>query len=118
MKNSIEPVPLPIFMLARNLRVLIADRRESMSSVARRAGISRKTLQNWTSGQMPQDLTKLYRLSLVLQVPLEKLCFGEKDELLPRPIISEDLCEVVLVVPRSSVRTRGPLVSGRQTTQI
>lgn len=63
--------------LRKVLRVLLNDRRLTMASLAKKTGVSRSTLNDWTQGSSPRSLSDLRAVARYLEVPLEYLLFGD-----------------------------------------
>lgn len=68
------------FILAKQLKKYLTDRDLSVSDLARKSGIPRKTIYNWVEGQPPKNISQVYAVAKVLEVGIEALCFGEADQ--------------------------------------
>lgn len=49
----------------------------SATELGRRSGISRKTIQNWLSGQQPRDFNQLRKICDVIDCSLDTLIYGD-----------------------------------------
>lgn len=49
----------------------------SATELGRRSGISRKTIQNWLSGQQPRDFNQLRKICDVIGCSLDTLIYGD-----------------------------------------
>lgn len=67
------------FMLARNLKRLIEEKGISYNELARRSGVPKTNLLNWSEGANPQ-VDQLLRVADVLEVSLDYLVASRKEE--------------------------------------
>jgi predicted transcriptional regulator len=66
--------------LKENLRNILKERNDlSVSSLARLAGVSKSNIQGWLDGSSP-NLVQLDRVAKILNVDIEYLAFGRKEE--------------------------------------
>lgn len=61
----------------KQLEKYLKDSGMSATELSRRSGISRKTLQNWLSGQHPRDFGQLKSLCDVIGCSLDTLIYGD-----------------------------------------
>jgi transcriptional regulator with XRE-family HTH domain len=67
------------FVLRRNLKILLEDRKVKANELARATGIARQVISDWMSGTSPRNLTHLKRVADYFDVTIDALCFGEID---------------------------------------
>jgi transcriptional regulator with XRE-family HTH domain len=65
------------FVLRRNLKILLEDRKVKANELARATGIARQVISDWMSGTSPRNLTHLKRVADYFDVTIDALCFGE-----------------------------------------
>lgn len=61
---------------ASNLEYLLFKKHMTATQLARTVGMSRKTLQNWLSGQSPRDFEKLRSIGNTFGVSVDQLLFS------------------------------------------
>lgn len=66
-------------MLARNLKRLIEEKGISYNELARRSGVPKTNLLNWSEGANPQ-VDQLLKVADVLEVSLDFLVASRKEE--------------------------------------
>jgi transcriptional regulator with XRE-family HTH domain len=68
------------FKLARNLKRLIGEKGISYNELARRSGVPKTNLLNWSEGANPQ-VDQLLKVADVLEVSLDFLVASRKEEI-------------------------------------
>jgi transcriptional regulator with XRE-family HTH domain len=65
--------------LDRILNQLMANRKISISRLARETGVPKSSLFEWTTGRAPRNLGDIRRIAAYFQISLHYLIFGEED---------------------------------------
>lgn len=60
------------------LKSRLKERGIALSSLARKTGVSRKTIDNWLEGQKPQNIEQVKSVADFLELTVDELCFGPK----------------------------------------
>ncbi|MFZ4402473.1 MAG: helix-turn-helix domain-containing protein [Pseudobdellovibrionaceae bacterium] len=66
--------------LAENLNRLMNSKNLTVTSVARKIGMNKSTLHNYSNGVIPRNLPKIKELADLLEVSLSELVFGHETE--------------------------------------
>jgi len=64
--------------LSKNLRRLLEEHQLSVAQLSQRSGVPAKTLYHWLSGQQPQKIEHLFKISDAFTVSIEELYGREK----------------------------------------
>ena len=65
------------FVLKDQLQYFLRARGMTASALARRAGVPKQSLSDWLAGASPRKIDHLKRVSQVLGVTIDHLCFGK-----------------------------------------
>lgn len=68
----------PKIRLAENLSQLMKQKRTTISSVSRQAGINKSTVHNYLNGVMPSGIIGLQNLADFFGVTTDQLVYGDK----------------------------------------
>ena len=63
--------------LAKQLKLFIAIKHESVSGLARKSGVSRDAIHAWLAGKQPRNLNQVRDVAQVLGTNVDTLCFGD-----------------------------------------
>jgi transcriptional regulator with XRE-family HTH domain len=63
--------------LAENLKRLMAEKRLTLTAVAKEVGMNKSTLHNYCNGVMPRNIVKIKELAEFLDVSLSDLLFDQ-----------------------------------------
>ena len=81
--------------LAKNLRKLLADKGINQRTAAKMAGVSVSTINDWTAGATPKNLSNVAVLAKQLGVSFEFLCLGTTPSKAAEDISTDELFEEV-----------------------
>ena len=73
-----KPVKPPIHLemkLDKQLKALLRENDINVAQLARKAGVSSKTIYNWLEGQMPRDIGAVKKVADHFGVTLDFLCY-------------------------------------------
>lgn len=62
--------------LAKQLKALLRENDITVAQLARKAGVSAKTIYNWLAGQHPKDIGAVKKVADQFDVTLDFLCYG------------------------------------------
>ena len=65
-----------LMRLSKQLKALLHEQDITVAQVARKAGVSAKTIYNWLGGQSPKDIEAVKKVADHLNVSLDYLCYG------------------------------------------
>ncbi|MBX3022007.1 MAG: helix-turn-helix transcriptional regulator [Bdellovibrionales bacterium] len=65
--------------LGANLSAVCKQKGISLAELARRAGVPKQTLHNWTLGRRSVNVEQLQKVARVLEVSVHFLLYGEQD---------------------------------------
>ena len=87
--------------LKNQLQLYIDHQGLTPTTLAKKSGVARSSIQEWASGSSPKDLNKLKKVADVLQTTVDNLCFGsgihkEGSFTQYEPEINAGLYEVIL----------------------
>lgn len=79
--------------LKNNLTRILSERRLTLAALAKKSGVPRSSIHNWTSaaGQEKINIRHVQKLARALEIPLHQLLFSEPDPFEKREIFSGDL---------------------------
>ncbi len=77
-------------MFDKRLKVLLKEHNMSVTDLAKKTGISRTTIQSWTSGTKP-SVYELDKLCNIFNMTLDELVFNRKPKVSVEDIFSEVL---------------------------
>lgn len=75
--------------LKENLRKLLDERGITIAAAARKAGVSKSTLNDWANGSNPKDLNQVKKLCDAFNLTVDSLCFGATHKKSERSILTE-----------------------------
>ena len=76
-KSDIVNSPmLKAMKLDKQLKVLLRENDINVAQLARKAGVSSKTIYNWLEGQSPRDIDAVKRVADHFRISLDFLCYG------------------------------------------
>ena len=62
--------------LKENLKGKLKEREIGVPTLAKRTGISRKTIENWMEGQRPQNIEQVKVVAKFFGTTVDEICFG------------------------------------------
>lgn len=88
--------------LAKNLLYYSKCKGLTISALARLSGVKQPTLHGWTTGRAVKRIEDLKKVSMVLEVGLHTLLFGEKDPYETEPQTMHELlnADVRIIIER------------------
>lgn len=63
--------------LDKQLKLLLKQKDVTVAQLARKVGVSSKTIYNWLSGQHPKDIEAVKKVADHFKVSLDFICYGE-----------------------------------------
>jgi lambda repressor-like predicted transcriptional regulator len=63
-------------ILKNILKSKLKDSGVGVSSLAKKTGISRKTIENWLEGQKPQNIEQVKIVADFFKMSVDEICFG------------------------------------------
>lgn len=67
------------FILNKKLKQLIDEHDLSIPKLSKLTGISRKTLDNWSLGQKPRNISQVKKVASFFNITVDELCFDGSD---------------------------------------
>lgn len=70
--------------LKNQLQLYLEENDMTMAQLARKAGIAKQTLHNWSTSQKPGDIRQVKKVAEVLGTSIDSLLFGEGIEVIEK----------------------------------